>query len=185
MRTERRVRLFAGIPLDEAGRAYVAGAAEELTRAGVRLKWVRRENWHVTLAFLGKVAEPRVASVRGAFVQAAATCAPFALRFGSIDAFPSLRRPRVVYVGGESQLEAFARTGAVIRAEFVGLGFRFDDDAIAHVTVGRSDGRTPIDAPQLASVIEMQVRRIVLFASVPASGSVRYDEIESVDLRNH
>jgi 2'-5' RNA ligase len=178
------VRLFAGIPLDEAARTYVAGAAEKLARTAVNLKWVRRENWHVTLAFLGEVAEPRIASVRSAFVRAAATCAPFALRLGSIGAFPSLRRPRAVYVGGEPQPESFARTGAVIRTEFVGLGFRFDDDAIAHVTIGRSDGGSPMDAPPLSSSIEMPVRRIVLFASVPATGSVRYDEIESVELRN-
>jgi RNA 2',3'-cyclic 3'-phosphodiesterase len=176
--------LFAGIPLDDAARAYVADAAGQLARGGVSLKWVSRDNWHVTLAFLGEVAAPRVASVRGAFAHAAATCAPFALRLGSIGAFPSLRHPRAVYVGGERQPEAFARSGAVLRTEFIGLGFRFDDDAIAHVTIGRSDGRSPIDAPPLSSSIEMQVLRLVLFASVPAAGSVRYDEIESVDLRN-
>jgi 2'-5' RNA ligase len=180
----KTVRLFAGIPLDEAARTYVASAVEELVRAGVSLKWVRRENWHVTLAFLGEVAEPRIVSVRGAFVRAAAACAPFVIRLASIGAFPSLRRPRAVYVGGEPRPEAFARTCSLMRSEFSGLGFRFDDDAVAHVTIGRSDGKQPIEAHPLSSFIEMLVRRLVLFASVPASGSVRYDEIESIDLRN-
>jgi RNA 2',3'-cyclic 3'-phosphodiesterase len=178
------VRLFAGIPLDDGTRAYVADAAEQLGRAGVSLKWVRSENWHVTLAFLGEVAERRVMPVRSAFVQAAKNCTRFVLRFASIGAFPSTHRPRAVYVGGEPQPEGFARTGAVIRTEFIGLGFSFDDDAIAHVTVGRSDGRSPIDAPKLRSSIEMPVSRLVLFASLPAARSVRYDEIDSVDLRN-
>jgi 2'-5' RNA ligase len=170
--------------LDDAARSYVADAAELLARAGVSLKWVRRENWHVTLAFLGEVAAPRVASVRSSFVRAAATCAPFALSLATIGAFPNLHRPRAVFVGGAHQPEVFARTGAVIRTEFIGLGFRFDDDAVAHVTIGRSDGRSPIDAPPLLSSIEMPVNRLVLFASVPAARAVRYDEIDSVELRN-
>lgn len=178
------MRLFAGIPLDEAGRAYVADAAERLAHIGVAMKWVRRENWHVTLAFLGEVAEPRVAEVRRAFVRVASLCEPFGLSLAVIGAFPDLRRPRAVFVGGESRADAFARAAAAIRAEFTGLGFRFDDDAIAHVTIARSDGRSPIDPPTLPTAMEMPVRRLALFASVPAAGSVRYEEIESVDLRN-
>ncbi|HLJ84822.1 MAG TPA: RNA 2',3'-cyclic phosphodiesterase [Candidatus Eremiobacteraceae bacterium] len=178
------MRLFAGIPLDEAARAFVADAADRLARTGVSLKWVRHENWHVTVAFLGELAEPRVAEARQAFVRVAALCEPFRLSLAAIGAFPNLRRPRAVYVGGESLADGFARTAAAVRSEFTGLGFRFDDDAIAHVTIARSDGRSPIDAPALPSSVEMPVRRLVLFASVPAAGSVRYDEIESVDLRN-
>lgn len=160
----------------------MSDAVDELVRSGVRARWVRSENWHVTLAFLGEVAHSRVVEVRETFAAAASRCAAFELGLSSIGAFPNLRRPRLVYVGGETQAPGFADVAKYIRSAFAELGFRFDDDAVVHVTVGRSDGFEPLNAPRLASSIRVPVRRLVLYESVPASGFVRYDELESVPL---
>lgn len=177
------MRLFAAIPLGDEARAFVRDAVAALVLEGVSAKWVGEANWHVTLAFLGEVASDRVERVREVFLSSAAACAPFSLQLSGIGAFPNLQRPKVIYVGCESEGLAFAQTAGSLRRAFEGCGFRFDSEAIAHVTVGRkSDGRR-IAAPALQGVVVMRVRRLVLYESVPASGSVRYDEIESVNLR--
>jgi 2'-5' RNA ligase len=177
------VRLFAGIPMDDAARAYVATAVEALKREGVRARWVPAENWHVTLAFLGDVDSASYdLAVRGHALLAQNGIAPFALRLSCVGAFPDSQRPRVIWVGDRDESAEFATAALAVRGAFLPLGFRFDDGARAHVTVGRSNGSGPLVAPPLESAISMTVTRIVLFESVRGPAGVRYVEREVVIL---
>jgi 2'-5' RNA ligase len=96
------------------------------------LRWMRREQWHCTVQFLGAVddVEPLVAALR--------TCvrmqAPFAMQLGSGGAFPSRERGTVLWLGvskGARELEGLAAAVGEARP------FR------AHVTVARAS--TPRD----------------------------------------
>ena len=188
------VRLFAAIPLDTGARAYVATALDALAREGARARWVSSENWHVTLAFLGEVADAGIPAVVTAFrsvVQssvlgqaslAQSKIKPFSLQLSRIGAFPNLRRPRVIWVGGREQDQAFERTAVALRAAFGVLGFRFDDAATAHVTIGRTNGSTPLRAPQLSAEYSMPVTRLVLFESALGPAGARYPEREEIIL---
>jgi len=175
------VRLFAGIPLDDAARTYVAAAVAAIQREAVRARWVPAENWHVTLAFLGDLDDDRYGEVAAAF-HSVVRRASLALSLSHIGAFPSTRRPRVIWVGGE-QSPDFKATAKAVRAAFIPLGFRFDDDDVqAHVTVGRANGSATLRAPQLGAAITMPVTRIVLFESARAPAGVRYIEREVTTL---
>jgi 2'-5' RNA ligase len=173
------VRLFAGIPLDDAARSYVASAVVALQQGGVRARWVRPENWHVTLAFLGDVDDDRYAAIASAFHALVVGQGSLGLNLSGIGAFPSSKLPRVIWVGGE-QSPDFNATAKEVRAAFIPLGFDFgdDDDLRAHVTVGRANGLPMLLAPKLEAPIVMPVTRIVLFESVRAPAGVRYVERE-------
>jgi 2'-5' RNA ligase len=178
------VRLFAGIPLDDDARAYVAAAVDRLVITGVRARWIRPQNWHVTLAFLGDVDAARLPAVVDAFRTAAVRCEPFALRLSAVGAFPNERRPRVLWVGARDQPAGFVAAAALLRGAFAALGFGFDDEAVAHVTVGRADGRAHLDAPPLEGACECQVMRLALFESVRNAAGTHYVEREVVAMRN-
>ena len=47
------MRLFAGLELPAAWRRALAAAAAQLEQAGVRGRFTRPENYHLTLVFLG------------------------------------------------------------------------------------------------------------------------------------
>ncbi|HEY5095422.1 MAG TPA: RNA 2',3'-cyclic phosphodiesterase [Candidatus Eremiobacteraceae bacterium] len=188
------VRLFAAIPLDAGARTYVATALDALKREGARARWVRPENWHVTIAFLGEVADaglPAVilafrsvvqSSVLGQASLAQSMIKPFSLQLSSIGAFPNLLRPRVIWVGGREPDLAFERASLALRTAFASLGFRFDDAATPHATIGRTNGSTPLRAPQLSVEFSMPVTRLVLFESVLGPAGVRYPEREEIIL---
>jgi 2'-5' RNA ligase len=176
-----RVRLFAGIPLDDPARTYVAAAVAAIQREAVRARWVPPENWHVTLAFLGDLDDDRYGEIAAAFHTVGGR-ASLALHLSRVGAFPTTRSPRVIWVGGDQSLE-FKATAKAVRAAFIPLGFHFDDDDVqAHVTVGRANGSTSLRAPQLGATISMPVTRIVLFESVRAPAGVRYVEREVTTL---
>jgi RNA 2',3'-cyclic 3'-phosphodiesterase len=176
------VRLFAGIPLDDAARTLVAAAVAALRQDGVRARWVPPANWHVTLAFLGDVDDDRYAAVAAAFHLVVGQ-APLALNLSCVGAFPGNKRPRVLWVGGEQSAE-FDATARAVRAAFAPLNFHFDDDDLqAHVTVGRANGAPLLLAPKLEAPFAMPVTRIALFESVRAPAGVRYveREVKTVD----
>jgi 2'-5' RNA ligase len=181
------MRLFAGIPLDADARAFVAVAVDALKSYGLRARWTPAENWHVTLAFLGDVDDAAVPAIASAFcsVLGRASLAPFPLHLSTIGAFPSPRRPRVLWVGGQEQEPQFATAAFALRSAFEPLGFHFDDMPLAHVTIGRTIGSAPFRAPRLAATHEMPVTRLALFESVRAPAGVRYEEREVIFLASN
>jgi 2'-5' RNA ligase len=183
------MRLFAGIPLDAAARAYVSVAADALKHDGLRARWTPAENWHVTLAFLGDVDDAAVPAITASFRSienrsVAQPLAQFSLHLSTVGAFPNPRRPRVLWVGSHEQEPQFETTALALRRAFEPLAFHFDDAPMAHVTIGRTIGSAPLRVPQLAGVHSMSVTRLALFESVRAPAGVRYEEREVVFLPN-
>lgn len=60
------MRLFVGIPLDEAVTREVAALTARLRRKDDGLRWSPPESWHITLQFLGKTTEEQYACVAAA-----------------------------------------------------------------------------------------------------------------------
>lgn len=106
------VRVFIAVPLDPELRDAAAGLKRHLDAAADMLRWVPPGNLHFTLKFLGEIAEQRLAKVTEAARDVARRTAPFTISLTGAGAFPSMRRPQVVWVGvgeGAEALIALAR----------------------------------------------------------------------------
>src|SRR5439155_237175 len=105
---------------------------------GLPVKWVRGEGVHLTLKFLGDVADEREPELAAALTRAAAGARGLALALGGFGVFPDFRRPRVVWVGiaPEPGLEILQHR---VEQEFAPLGFPTEARAFRpHVTLGRT-----------------------------------------------
>jgi len=174
---EKKRRLFVGIQLDDASRAACARVSEGLQRAGFAAKYEPPGKFHVTLAFLGNVAANRCEEVAAALDGVAAQTAPFALRLDKIGGFPHERRPRVVYIGAREQCATFRALAQAVRSSYVALGFEFDDDSVAHVTIARiKSPHTPLRSIEFAP-IAFEVEALSLFESRfdPKANTTRYE----------
>ena len=131
------MRLFAAMPLPEAGRLECATELPTVREAGWPVRWVRDDLAHVTLKFYGEVLPDRRAVIEEALTQAVAGTGPMMLRFDALGAFPTFRRPRVVWLGLEAPpalellKDRVERTAEGIGFAPEGVPFR------AHVTLGR------------------------------------------------
>jgi 2'-5' RNA ligase len=116
----------------------LARVVETVRRPGDGVSWVRAENLHYTLRFLGEVEEPRLEAVRRAAGEAVRGGSAFRLAIGEAGAFPDFRRPRVLWIGarqGGPELERLARSlEEALRRE--GFG-RSAKPFQAHLTLGR------------------------------------------------
>src|SRR3954464_1479058 len=95
------MRLFVGIELCEALRdaaASVAGALRTALGPSVDVRWVAPEKLHVTVRFIGSVADARVPAVVDALARPIAV-APFDVQLGPCGAFPRSGPPRVIWIG--------------------------------------------------------------------------------------
>ncbi len=174
---EKKRRLFVGIQLDDASRAACARVSEGLQRAGFAAKYELAGKFHVTLAFLGNVAANRCEEIAAALDGVAAQTAPFALTLDKTGGFPHERRPRVVYIGAREQGTQFRALAQSVRESYTALGFKFDDDSVAHVTIARvRDPRAPLRSIEFAP-IAFKVESLSLFESIfdPKANTSRYE----------
>lgn len=104
-------RIFVAVRLDPALRDGVRALERRIEERGPVPRWIPAENLHLTLRFLGQISPPQLARVQRAVRAAATGVAPFRIRLAGIGAFPSLRRPQVIWVGiteGADRLKALA-----------------------------------------------------------------------------
>jgi RNA 2',3'-cyclic 3'-phosphodiesterase len=107
------------------------------------VKWVRPENIHISLKFLGEVDDAREAELHAALQQAAGGAArgeprPLTLRVTGFGVFPDFHRPNVLWVGvtPDPGLELLQHR---VEQAFAPLGFPPERRPFRpHVTLGRS-----------------------------------------------
>lgn len=132
------MRIFLAVfpPAEVQGAVYAA--AEALKRPGDGVSWVKRENLHYTLRFMGELGATGARRVSEAAEEAARTGAAFEAALGGLGAFPNARRARVLWAGmteGGERLTALARA---LESALARKGFdRADHPFSAHLTIGR------------------------------------------------
>ena len=67
------------------------------SQAGKKLRWAGRDQWHITLQFLGRAADADL--LNDAVHEAVSGIAPFGAQFGGAGAFPSVAKANVLWAG--------------------------------------------------------------------------------------
>ena len=172
---DERLRLFCALDLPGDARAALAAWQSEHLRDG---RLVRREDLHVTLAFLGSRPAEEVPVITEALAAAAAEAAPVRLR-------PvRYRETRSVgmLVCDDADGAATALAGDLQdRLEELGVYRREARAWLPHVTVLRFKQRAGLspDAPNTCSI---HVVRSALYRSTLGAGGARYDALETAAL---
>ncbi len=112
--SDERYRLFVAVDPAERTRRRLAKILEALKggvgRAGWKARFPKAEDLHLTLKFLGSVPADRVPEI-GAALRPIASTDRFEIAFEGVGAFPTIARPRILWVGvteGAERLKALA-----------------------------------------------------------------------------
>src|SRR4051812_34186986 len=98
------MRMFVAIELSDAGRAHLANLSARAHALMPGCSWVRPENLHVTMKFLGEVPEPRVGEICTALGGVTAR-GPIPLRASHAEYFPPRNPVRVIAAGLTGDVE--------------------------------------------------------------------------------
>jgi RNA 2',3'-cyclic 3'-phosphodiesterase len=184
------LRLFIAINLPEPETRRLSTALYRLAAQDVAVRWVDVASLHITLKFLGEVADQRLAAVQAALEEAVLDAPAFEVSVGGLGAFPSLARPNIFWVGveGPPELdEVYQR----IEEAMSGLGFEKEERPFKpHITLGRvrKDGRVP-DRKRMDRMAadfdykgEFRVQSIDLMRSRLSPRGARYEVVQRMDV---
>ena len=132
------MRVFVAIDAPEGVKRELLALQERLRKTGVRPVWVKPDNMHLTLRFLGDISQEQADSYIAMLEEGYRELLPFKLHVGGVGVFPSERRPSVVWSGvlPEDGPVAYAHTVAESAARAIGL---LPEDKVfrPHLTVAR------------------------------------------------
>jgi 2'-5' RNA ligase len=147
------MRLFVAIRPPDRALAELEAAVAQARPARPDLRWARRDGWHLTLAFLGEVAEDKLAGLSRRLERAAGRSQPMRLSIGAAGAFPAPRRARVLWAGIEAaDLAGLERLARSVAAAARRAGAPPPDEGRRyrpHLTLARC--REPADVTALAA----------------------------------
>ena len=182
-------RAFIAIDLPESVHSFLSEAQEALKLYGFGVKWVRPQNIHLTLKFLGNTATADTDKIVAAMTLAANNCPVVSLAAKGIGVFPDARRPRVIWVGLGGQLEILANLQQTLDAHLADLGFPRETRAFkSHLTLGRVKGK--IASARMKAAIDklkefesepFEINQVILFKSELRSSGAVYTKVDRVN----
>jgi 2'-5' RNA ligase len=184
-----RLRAFLAVPLDADAVSAIEDFVKLLQTQIAGVSWVKRDNLHVTLRFLGDaVAAEQILQLDHALGQIGTAIPRFTLEARGVGVFPNLERPRVVWIGLHSDvLASLAR-----RVEDVARESGFPQEPRSYtppLTIGRVRDRrqwVPL-RDSLAQAAERdfgssKVDSMMLYRSILGSGAATYQELARYSL---
>ena len=185
------IRSFVAIDVEPAVRAALRSLQTEFIDTHADVRWVRPEGLHVTLKFLGAVEPARLEAVHTALVAALANQAALRLAVRGLGAFPSWRRPRVVWVGLDG--EGVAELAACTEQTLTGLGFAAEGRPFTpHLTLGRVNSLR--GWPRLEELIKThleddfgtsRIDAVTVYRSTLQPGGATYTSLWTIPLQGH
>lgn len=185
------IRSFIAFNLPDPLRRDMRETMELLRESNAQVSWVRVENLHLTLKFLGDVETDRFQSIDEALARICASHEGFPLAFRDLGCFPSLKNPRVVWIGvtGNSALAALQ---VEVEEAMAVLGFEKEERPFSpHLTIGRVKG--PAGRQELVQQIHKHGKKdfgaatvcaLSLMKSDLTPGGARYTVLKDFSLKS-
>jgi len=176
------VRTFVAIDMSPSVNRALASLLEQIQSSGAKAQWIRPENVHLTLSFLGDVDPLHIMDVCSAVSAAASEHDAFQLTCRGLGAFPEIGRPRVVWVGMDEGRGALCSLQAAIATNLDEIGYPKESRRYQpHITLGRV--QRSADEHALSQIIEQfsqcevgetRVDEVLVMSSQLERGGPRY-----------
>ncbi len=183
------VRTFVALVIPKPWIDYLARIEQELSGRMSGLSWVKPENLHVTIRFLGDLGDSGVRRAGESARRGADGHAAFRARLGAPGAFPSPDRPRILWAGLSDGAEDAIALAKSINQQLKQDGFGPPDKPFRpHITLARVRERSqglegfrryaPPPPPEGALL-----DRVVVMKSDLHPAGARYTPLEEIRLR--
>jgi 2'-5' RNA ligase len=167
------IRSFIAIDFPEETRKALEYIQRELKQCGAGVRWVKPTSIHLTLKFLGNIQPAQVEDIARTVAQEIRDQSSITLRPTGLGAFPSLRKPRVIWIGMEGEVQRLNEIQVRVDNALEPLGFVREKRGFRpHLTLGRVKDRrnrqaltaamTELEIPEFDS---FDVTEIILYKS--------------------
>lgn len=186
------MRSFIAIELHEKVKSALAALQQELKEHRTDIKWVKPDNIHLTLKFLGNIKEEKAENIIKKMEKVCCCYNPFPLEIKDIGMFHCLKSPRVLWVGTRDS-GVLQRLQKDIDSEMASIGFEPEKRKFtAHLTLGRFRSRFATDRFLRTIKLhekdrfgEVNVRFLSLMKSDLHPEGARYTRITEISLKTN
>jgi 2'-5' RNA ligase len=187
-----KIRCFIAVQLNAEIKSQISTYIENLKRITRDIRWVKAENIHLTLKFLGEIESEHVEAVKKNLYPLSAEFQKFSLKIDGTGCFPGKKRPRVFWLGLEQGIDnPLFKLHKWIENELEKLGFEKEKRRFSpHLTLGRVRARNPINFSDLFAYFEsnpfptldLNVSALFFIQSFLKPSGPEYQVIESYPL---
>ena len=179
--------------LPESVREELAWIQAELRTEKLKFRWVKPENIHLTLIFLGDVDPAMLEGISAAVADTVRCHDPIRLAIQGLGVFPGIKRPRIIWTGMAGEVKILRELKSSLDRSLLKVnGLKFKPEwrpFRAHLTLGRAKGR--IDGRKLVTAMNrlqevpsapLIIDAIHVFKSDLRAGGAVYTKLNSIRL---
>lgn len=184
------MRTFVSIEIPDDIKERIEKLVNKLKRMLTPIRWVEQKNLHVTLKFIGWVKDEKVPPLIECIKGCAGKFGSFDLSFSGLGVFPSVKRPRVIWIGTGTGADKVKKLGECMESEMAKEGIREEEREFSpHLTIGRI--KEKIDVGALNDFIEKNkniefgkftVDHVSMMKSTLRRSGPIYEEIEQIKI---
>lgn len=188
-----RVRTFIAVEISPSVIGRAGDLIDKLRVAAAEVNWVRPQQMHLTLKFLGDVPDTETPDICRVVEQVATDFEPFEIRCRGAGAFPNIRDPRTLWIGIDDGAEELQRLQAELdQALKSKLGYAKEPRRFhPHLTIGRVKRELPEGRGELTRLLEQHadfdadlaiIDEVVTFASFLGRKGPAHDALGRAEL---
>ena len=168
------MRVFLALQVPDVVKAQLAAAVQRLSPLAIDVKWYTKDQFHLTLAYLGEVSPAILPHITAAADRVGSALPPFPCHVDGLGFFGTKRNPQTLWAGVEPTPE-LTMLYELLWKELKKFGYANEEDEFhPHITLGRcreSARNHPVieamDADAATDFGEWEVTRVSLFESRP------------------
>jgi 2'-5' RNA ligase len=184
------MRVFVALSLDDEIKQKMLRVQRCIDTTRAKVRWSTSDQLHLTLKFIGDVADAKVTPICQAVSRAAQTAESFEIEIVKTGCFPLNGSPRIIWVGGDEPTGTLTTVVQRLEEELFALGIAKETRTFSvHFTIGRvksDDSRGRLRESVAACTFEpgrQIIRELVLYQSTLARSGAQYAAIGKAPLK--
>jgi 2'-5' RNA ligase len=188
----KTIRAFIAVDLNPTIKRTIEDIQNHLKKSDCAVKWVRPENIHLTLKFLGDVNIKKINSLIQTLADLFCNTKPIETQLTQLGAFPNIKRPRVLWVGLKDDKQNIVQLARSLEENLGKIGFQKDQKPFSpHITIGRLPAPKNIQALTqaissytLPPAQAQTVQQVILYKSTLTSQYPIYKKLAKFDFHS-
>lgn len=131
-------RVFIASSLNEEAKNLIKDIQSNIKKLNCQIKWVKPENVHLTLKFLGNIESDRIDELKKLVQSTSKMTQSIKSDLFNLGAFPNSQKPKILWVGLSDNESKIAQLAETIETSLSTIGFSKEKRSFKpHVTIGR------------------------------------------------
>ncbi|MFC1531915.1 RNA 2',3'-cyclic phosphodiesterase [Thermodesulfobacteriota bacterium] len=185
------IRSFLAFELPPDIKRVVVRVSEDIKRSTLDLRRVKVDNIHLTVVFMGNIRPEDVSAIGEVIDKVCVSFSPFDIFLKGLGVFPNIRKPRVLWLGLDGEIERMSLLRDDLQQKLKPFGIKEEKREFrAHLTLGRF-GRPVRGDSRLEDITSQykdlsgplgQMDELIMFKSELKPGGAEYTRLESWSL---